>query len=170
VDFIIGAARAEPFGVANAIGFHTASVSKLPMHNMSARQTACQSYGVGVPENTSETHHARTGEDFSTTDTDPEWIPDSNPRGQCGSEDGVPSWGFSTGKSDPDDLDTANVLLGELGQYREDGQIEAEEEFANRFSEANWHTKTWELLPRQPFSSPSPGPKKCFGTAVPKPI
>jgi hypothetical protein len=70
-------------------------------------------------------------------DMDPEWIPDSNPGGQCGSEDGILSWGFSTGESNPNDLDMADVLLGELGQYREGGQTEAEEEFANRFSEAN---------------------------------
>jgi hypothetical protein len=51
------------------------------------------------------------------------------------------------------------VLLAELGQYTEGPRREADVEFALRYSEANWHAKTWTLLPREPFCGPTPGPK-----------
>lgn len=39
--------------------------------------------------------------------------------------------------------------------------------FDIRYHKRNWHAKSWELLPTQPFTRPKAGPKKAFGGVLP---
>lgn len=73
--------------------------------------------------------------------------------------------GYSDGEcTEPNRAEEAPpTLLGELGLYS-DGPREEDEDFLTKYSEANWHAKTWSLLPRQPFIGPTPGPTEQLGS------
>jgi hypothetical protein len=105
---------------------------------------------------------------LESSDSDPEWIPTAEGGGHVGDGTRGDSCCFSAGNSDSDENDLLEVLLGELGEYAEGPRGEVEEDFAVRFSKRNWHAKTWTLLPQEPFSGPTPGPRKVYGGNIPK--
>jgi hypothetical protein len=72
---------------------------------------------------------------------------------------------YSSGGSDEDDgpEDRPSALLGELGMYPF-GPHPENEDFLEKYGDANWHARTWSLLPREQFRGPQPGPTTQLGT------
>jgi hypothetical protein len=102
-------------------------------------------------------------------ESDPNWYPPEDVRDSAG-DDTCTRWGFSTGDSDPDENDTNDILMAEVGEYTFGPRTEEEYEFWRRYAEGNWHAKSWELLPREQFSGSKPGLAHDYGATVPSPI
>lgn len=101
---------------------------------------------------------------------DPEWRPCIDVEGGssgCNLDGGN---GYSTGDSNPDPGDTSARLLGQLGVYAFGPRTEEEEKFIDRYADANWHARTWNLLPRHDFSGPTPGPRIDYAGKMPTPL
>jgi hypothetical protein len=172
VDIVIASAKSELFQSADA-----ASVQCTSLPNRTVDQRCGVDIPIALGMDGSTSLHTQSAGLCSTggsstcpgSDSDPEWIPVCHNEVNGGFDHAGSHWGVSSGDSDPDDHDTTHLLLAQLGFYAEGPRTEAEEDFAKRYSDANWHAKTWNLLPRNRFSSPLPGPKKDYGQNVPRP-
>jgi hypothetical protein len=76
---------------------------------------------------------------------------------------------MSTGDSECDYDVHPMVVLSELGMYCFGPLNKKESIFAERYSEMFWHTRSWSLIPRQPFSGPPARPKIDIG-GIPSPV
>ena len=172
IDFIIAFAKPEQFQASDAFGVslaleqgRTLYQSNEDQNTMNDWMAASTSIGIHASELRSRGATATA----AGSESDSEWLPVSGNGEDGGNDCGTRHWGVSSGDLDLDALDTRNVLFAQLGFYMEGPRTQAEEEFAKRYSEANWHTKTWNLLPWTPFYGPPPGPKKDYGKNVPMP-
>lgn len=62
------------------------------------------------------------------------------------------------------------VLLGEIREYGIGPKTEVESKFEERFKDANWNARSWNLLPRHDFCGPTPGAKNDCGRNMLNPL
>jgi hypothetical protein len=94
---------------------------------------------------------------------DSDWSPDS---GDSGTEDD----GLSEGEA-PRRVETSLDLLVELGQYPlgpPDPLVQ--EHFDEKYSDKNWHAKSWSLDREGVFCGPVPGPSASLGYELLEPV
>ena len=170
IDFVIAFAKPEQFQASDAFGVSLAPEQGQFLHQRDEDEHTMNDWmaaNTSMGTNASELRSQGATVTAAGSESDPEWLPVHDYIADGGDNLGACHWGVSSGDSDPDALDTTNVLLAQLGFYTEGPRTQAEEEFAKRYSEANWHAKTWNLLPRTAFCGPPPGPKHDYGQNVP---
>jgi hypothetical protein len=59
--------------------------------------------------------------------------------------------------------------LGHIGVYSTMLNEETKS-WVDKYHEQNWHAESWQLLPRQKFVGPQPGPRACLVGAVKSPV
>jgi hypothetical protein len=166
IDLVISSAKSEHFRKADAVGVHCTSVTDRNVN---------RTCGVQIPITVEMAASTCLGTEIGGggcsggspmspgSESDLEWIPICKNELDSGFDHGAGQWGVSSGDSNSDAQESTDVLLTQLGFYTEGPRTQAEEEFAKRYADANWHAKTWNLLPRIPFLGPPPGPRKTDG-------